>query len=337
MNKTHPKISIIIPVYNTEKYLSNCLDSVVNQTFSDIEIICVDDGSTDGSFAILKEYAKKDNRVTVLKQKNKRQGAARNAGLKIAKAPYIFFVDSDDSVDLDACRLLYDAMITQKCDIVINNMSTQTNDENLETRKDSYQQYYDITSYPQGIYDNDINIMKWRTSPAAKLYKKEIIDAHKITFPEKLIQEDEAWHWFYFTNVKTIYYLPVSLYNRFVHADSTMQLRDSNYERASDFAYIIEKIYKYLVKNDLYKKYSPEFQRYLKSHSLNILRRCDKQHYSKAYKPLHKLSKKAGIPLPMPAPESSPIINFLGMFFMFLLFPWHIYKTYKTLSKEVKP
>ena len=95
MNK-ETKVSVIIPVYNTEKYLRQCLDSVVNQTLRDIEIICVDDGSTDGSIEILREYEQKDSRVKMLCQKNQYAGVARNNGLNYASGEYVFFMDSDD-------------------------------------------------------------------------------------------------------------------------------------------------------------------------------------------------------------------------------------------------
>ena len=91
-----PKVSVIIPVYNVDQYLSQCLDSVVNQTLEDIEIICVDDGSTDNSLKILMEYAEKDSRVIVLRQQNKGAGVARNYGMNIAKGKYFSFLDSDD-------------------------------------------------------------------------------------------------------------------------------------------------------------------------------------------------------------------------------------------------
>ena len=94
-----PKVSVIIPVYNVEEYLQECLDSVVNQTLKEIEIICVDDGSTDNSLEILKEYAQKDNRITVIMQENLHAGVARNAGLSQAKGEYVHFLDSDDWVD----------------------------------------------------------------------------------------------------------------------------------------------------------------------------------------------------------------------------------------------
>ena len=90
------KVSVIIPVYNVEKYLRECIDSILNQTLHELELICVDDGSTDGSLEILQTYEKKDNRVTVLTQHNQGAGAARNKGLQIAKGEYLSFLDADD-------------------------------------------------------------------------------------------------------------------------------------------------------------------------------------------------------------------------------------------------
>lgn len=104
-----PKVSIIIPVYNVEEYLPDCLESCINQTMHDIEIICVDDSSSDNSKEILEDYQKKDSRIKLLfHTKNLRQGAARNAGLQEASGEYIWFIDSDDYIDLNACQILYD-------------------------------------------------------------------------------------------------------------------------------------------------------------------------------------------------------------------------------------
>ncbi len=109
-------ISIIIPVYNVGKYLGKCLDSVINQTYHNIEIICVNDGSTDNSYDILLEYAKKDSRIKVINQKNAGVSAARNTGLDTAAGKYIMFIDSDDWVDDNICEELYTALYKNKSD-----------------------------------------------------------------------------------------------------------------------------------------------------------------------------------------------------------------------------
>lgn len=112
-----PKVSVIIPVYNVEEYLRDCLDSVVNQTLKEIEIICIDDGSTDNSLEILKEYAQKDKRFTVIKQQNHGASIARNCGLTCAKGEYVGFVDSDDWLDLNFYEVLYNKASVSNADI----------------------------------------------------------------------------------------------------------------------------------------------------------------------------------------------------------------------------
>ena len=94
-----PKISVIVPIFNVEKYLKECLESIINQTFKDIEIICINDGSTDNSLDILNQYAEKDNRIKVITQSNQGLSAARNTGIKYANGEYISFIDSDDYID----------------------------------------------------------------------------------------------------------------------------------------------------------------------------------------------------------------------------------------------
>lgn len=100
------KISLIVPVYNTEKYIENCLDSLINQTYNNIEIICVNDGSTDNSLNILKDYEKKDNRIIVIDKKNEGVSVARNIGIEKATGDYFMVVDSDDTIELNTCEIL---------------------------------------------------------------------------------------------------------------------------------------------------------------------------------------------------------------------------------------
>ena len=102
------KISIIIPVYNTENYLSECLDSVINQTLNEIEVICINDASTDSSLDILDDYSKYSDKIKIINcSENKGQGNARNIGITQAKGKYILFLDSDDWLELNACEELF--------------------------------------------------------------------------------------------------------------------------------------------------------------------------------------------------------------------------------------
>ncbi|MDR1104050.1 MAG: glycosyltransferase [Endomicrobium sp.] len=144
-----PKVSVIIPVYNTEKYLRQCLDSVVNQTLKDIEIICINDGSTDNSLQILNEYANKDNRIVVINSTNEGAEASRNKGLVISNGKYLMFWDSDDFFELDALEEFYDTAEENQCDIVLS----------------FYKKYCDITG--------NINLIKLGSFPDKKIFYKE--------------------------------------------------------------------------------------------------------------------------------------------------------------------
>ena len=129
------KVSIIIPVYNTEKFLKRCLDSIINQTFKDIEIVCVNDGSKDNSLNILKEYHQKDNRILIINQENSGVSAARNAGVIKSSGEYIMFVDSDDWIELDTVESVYYIIEKSNVDVVKFNCITDNSYKNEELEK----------------------------------------------------------------------------------------------------------------------------------------------------------------------------------------------------------
>ena len=119
------KVSVIVPVYNVEKYLRQCLDSIINQTLKEIEILCINDGSTDSSPEILKEYEEKDSRIKIINKKNAGLSAARNQGLELAKGEYVSFIDSDDWINETFCEALYTAAKKYDSDIAIKKKSLQ--------------------------------------------------------------------------------------------------------------------------------------------------------------------------------------------------------------------
>ena len=190
----NPKISVIVPVYNVEKYVKVCLDTILDQTFSDIEIICVNDGSTDNSRKILSEYEKKDSRIKIVDKENGGLSSARNAGLKVAKGEYISFIDSDDWVDKTMLEKLYKSMTEFNTDITI--CAVHQFDETKQCIDDS-NPYYTL-GYFNETFDNkaftykelkpfimDVCVMAWN-----KLYRKSTIDECKAVFPDGLIWED---------------------------------------------------------------------------------------------------------------------------------------------------
>lgn len=122
------KVSVIVPVFNVEEYLSTSLDSILNQTLKDIEIICINDGSTDASLDILENYAKKDARIKIISKKNEGQGIARNIGLDNAQGEFIAFVDSDDFIKEDMLEKSYEKSVSKNLDLVMYKVSSFDNE-----------------------------------------------------------------------------------------------------------------------------------------------------------------------------------------------------------------
>lgn len=137
-----PKVSVVIPVYNVEPYLAECLDSAVSQSLKDIEIICVNDGSTDGSGDILRQYAQADARITVIEQENRGLSGARNTGAESAAGEYLYFLDSDDYIRTDALQGLYEYAQAKELDLLLFDAQAFFEDASLESEYASYKSYY---------------------------------------------------------------------------------------------------------------------------------------------------------------------------------------------------
>ena len=181
-----PKVSIIIPIYNNEKYLMESIDSVLNQTFQDFEIISINDGSTDNSLKILEEYAKKDSRIKIVTQENKGAGSARNEGLKLAKGEYLAFLDGDDFYNLDFLEKMLKKSIDTNSDIVIcraNRFDTETGETSKinYSLKTNFLPEKDVFSY-KDIPDKIFNIAQnWNWN---KVFKRDFIEKNNIKFQE---------------------------------------------------------------------------------------------------------------------------------------------------------
>ena len=212
-----PKVSIIVPVYNVEKYLRECLDSILSQTLSDIEIICVNDGSEDSSRIILDEYAKKDKRIKIIDKENRGLSSARNIGLKAAKGEFISFIDSDDWVSPYFIEKLYNNMVLLNTDITI--CAVCLYDEmikNFEAPKpyfslDVFDKTFDdkVFSYEDvKPFLMDVCVMAWN-----KLYRKSFLDRVNAEFPEGLIFEDGPFFFSIFFKTKRVSLIRDFLYN----------------------------------------------------------------------------------------------------------------------------
>ncbi|MBO7560152.1 MAG: glycosyltransferase family 2 protein [Alphaproteobacteria bacterium] len=207
-----PKISIIIPMYNVEKYLQRCLDSVQNQTFADFQAICVDDGSSDKSGEIAEEYAARDKRFLVVHKKNGGQSDARNFGTELAKGEFVLYLDSDDFIHPQTLEILYQSAVDNNADMVVFKFDINARkqmEQMLRSGLDvssflpkSYNKKYDIKKIPYVVTNN---VLRYATErghalgrftvkkcyPVLKMLRREIACAHK--FITGIVIEDFPW------------------------------------------------------------------------------------------------------------------------------------------------
>lgn len=214
-------LSVVIPVYNTEIYLEECLKSIINQTYSKIEIICVDDCSPDNSAELIKKYAEKDSRIKYIKHsENKFQGGARNTGLHAANGEYITFVDSDDYlIDMDCYKNAVYNLEKYSADISIFSFAEE---------KKGVRFNYKLSSSVLGIKNlSNINFTKVHCSPCNKIFKLDDIKKNKLYFPEKIKFEDEAFWYKYVAAVEPKAYVENKYsYAYRIRSGSTMDTRD---------------------------------------------------------------------------------------------------------------
>ena len=243
-------ISVIVPVYNVELYLCCCVDSILRQTYRNLEIILVDDGSTDQSGKICDEYARQDLRVTVVHQKNGGLSAARNTGIDRAKGEYLSFVDSDDFIDERMLEVLYTDLQAVKADAaVVGFQLFEKQNEIKSVELDSpvqsmtKQEAIRSTLIPDGMGD-----FAWN-----KLYKKELFQG--IRYPLGRMMEDQGTTYRIFLQCKKVAYHPVGLYYYYQRPDSILHHRSLKfYEDKFDMGFqkyqALKEAYPDMLEND---------------------------------------------------------------------------------------
>jgi glycosyltransferase involved in cell wall biosynthesis len=227
---TEPKISVIVPLYNVEKYLRECLDSIVAQTFRDFEVIMINDGSTDGSEQIAQEYVEKNPNFKLINQQNKGQSAARNLGLNHASGKYIYFLDSDDYIDQTLLEKTYEK--AEKYQLELLNVCSYTFETGYSEKKlDSYRGVY------EGVYTGPQLFGKMITYGDSRLIsccwiliRRKLIEDNKLRFVEGIIHEDYLFQWQLMAFCKRVMIMNEPLYYRRIRPGSTMTDR-RNYWR----------------------------------------------------------------------------------------------------------
>lgn len=214
------KVSIIVPVYNVAPYLRQCMDSAVNQTYRNIEIICVDDGSTDGSGEILDEYAAADNRVRVIHRENQGISAARNVGFLLATGEYVMYLDSDDWIDIETCQKAISNILSEPVDLVMWPYIREFPDHSSPKIIFQDQKFFDeakcrkLQRHMIGLLGNELAHPESADALSTvwgKLYRREIIEQNHIRFAELSrigTYEDGLFNFCYLAYAKSAVYIP---------------------------------------------------------------------------------------------------------------------------------
>ncbi|MGN1362807.1 MAG: glycosyltransferase family 2 protein [Methanobrevibacter sp.] len=300
INTEKPRISVIMPIYNSNKYLKEAIDSILNQSFKDFELICVNDGSTDNSPEILENYRKKDKRIKIINQKNQGAASARNTGLKNTKGDYIYFIDSDDYIAKNTLKELYKNAILNDSDIVLYKMAHFNGDKirynapgfNLEKANPNI----DFNNYTFNYKKIKPEILNKTFSPCNKFYKKEFLDSYNdFYFDTGIIFEDVPFQVKSLLRAKKISYIPEYFYYYRQNHESVM---NTNKNR-EDIYKIINIVEKFLKDNNYYKEFKYEYD-YFKVLQITqyIIPANTEEYFNKAKKELEKIdiSKNSIIP-----------------------------------------
>lgn len=233
------KVSVIVPVYNTSLYLSKCLNSLVNQTLKDIEIIVINDGSTDNSLDIINEFKKDNKNIVIINDSNHGQGFARNRGIALAKGEFITFVDSDDFIDYDMLEKMY--KVSKDYDVVVCDIN--------KVLKNKIQVFKNYNKYSK---EGNKNLMVSHQGPVARLYRKDLFN--NIKFLEGVYYEDLGMIPVLAQKVNKVKYIEDAMYYYLIRNNSTMKQKKYN-KKLEDIFTVIE----YLNK-EIDEKYNEELE-----------------------------------------------------------------------------
>ena len=252
------KVSVIVPCYNVEQFLPRCLDSLVNQTLKDIEIICVNDASPDNGIAILRDYeVRYDNVVVIDLKENVRQGGARNRGVDIARGEYIAFVDSDDWVDLQIYEKLYTKAKQTQADMVACDYDRIGLDLEIISCNITDKQAWCGTLTPP----IKKQLFAFTGSICCKLIKRSIFEDPEVRFPEHLCYEDNYLCPIIDTRITSFQHIPECLYHYFYNSESTTKARNS--PKIFDRLTSLDKLLDYMRRHQLMEEYQDGISYYI--------------------------------------------------------------------------
>ncbi len=252
---SEPKISVIIPVYNAQNYLVECIESVLKQSFQDLEIICIDDGSGDNSGLILKEFSKKDKRVSIITQNNKGVSIARNEGIKRAKGKYIYFLDSDDYIEENALDISYRTMEEKALDAVYFDTvafgEADFSKEFIEEKNRYYARKHDYSAIYTGeellcklLENHEYTCPIWK-----QLIRRDLLIDNDISFYDGIIHQDELYTIQTMMLAQRVLYIDRTLHHRRLRKNSIMT-KPLEYHSVYSYFFGIKEAYRFLLKKD---------------------------------------------------------------------------------------
>lgn len=260
-----PKISVIIPVYNAEKYLKECLDSILNNTLKDIEVICVDDGSTDNSLKILEEYKHLYTNISLLHTKNQGGGAARNRGLDIAKGKYLLFLDADDYFDKEMFEKLYNQLEKTNADVCvcgINKYSDRDQQLVIDRAPNLPESIRNLETFNYKDIPNDI-LYYFKNAAWNKMFRTSFIKEQGLKFQEIRRSNDLYFSKVALLSAKIITKVDEKLVFYRVHQKTNCQ--SNNYKYPYEFIKALTKLNNYIYENN----YIPEIKESFKNYAIS--------------------------------------------------------------------
>lgn len=278
----NPKVSIIVPVYNVERYLVQCLESLINQSYTNVEIICINDGSTDNSYSIISKYANRDNRIVLINQENHGLSKSRNKGIQASSGQYLMFVDSDDWINLDTCEIVVKSVVEHNADIIMWPYIREY--ENKSLKKNIFKEpliVFDAENTKKNIYKRLIGPTKDEMSKpenldslvtaCMKLYKTSIIKNKSIEFVDtkKIGTEDALFNIYYFAHVHKSVFLNQFFYH--YRRDNSQSLTSIyNKDLFSQWSYLYELINNHIILNNLGTEFSKALDNRIAFNIINL-------------------------------------------------------------------
>lgn len=260
------KVSIIIPIYNVDKYLDTCIESVRNQSLEDLEIICIDDYSTDQSLEVLRRHQIDDQRITVIENaKNLGQSYSRNVGIQKATGEYIYFLDSDDFIEHDAMEKLYSYAKSRSLEVIFFDAQLIFESETLEKKFVTYQSERSHT-YEEGsgekLFQKFIENNEWSASPPRQFWSKNFIDSIELSFWEGIIHEDELFSFIGILEAKKTACIKQRYFIRRLREGSTMTMKQEAY-RLESILVVYRQVLEYWLTHHFMEKTNEAIHKYL--------------------------------------------------------------------------